>query len=384
MGKWHPLGLWKSPSSYVKYDLLMAEWMEAGRPGAPIQHDPKLFREVSQIVLGYFDSLKGNLRESSLKEVRLALRLLRPYYDFAPEEFGPVQLKGIRDQLLEQHLTRSTISKKIATLRAAFRWAAEEGGIDPSIWHGLLAVRGLRAGTRGLAPPKRVRPVAIEIVRETLVELAPTIRDMVELQLAAGMRPGEVCSMRPRQIETTGDVWLYRPTHHKTLHHGKERVIALGPRAQEIIKPRLGHNLDAPIFSPRQSLREARQESRRNRTSPLSCNRSRDAARAKRRKSVMAKIGDEFTVDVYRRAIQRACERLWPVPAGLDPEARRVWRREHFWHPHQLRHSRATEIRRTHGLDAAKAVLGHASTSTTEIYAQLDVDQAVLVARVSG
>jgi hypothetical protein len=47
------------------------------------------------------------------------------------------------------------------------------------------------------------------------------------------------------------------------------------------------------------------------------------------------------------------------------------------WHPHQLRHTKATQIRREAGLDTARAVLGHRSPSTTEIYAELDLGRAV-------
>ena len=36
------------------------------------------------------------------------------------------------------------------------------------------------------------------------------------------------------------------------------------------------------------------------------------------------------------------------------------------WHPHQLRHTKATEIRREAGLDAARVVLGHRSQQITE------------------
>ena len=35
-----------------------------------------------------------------------------------------------------------------------------------------------------------------------------------------------------------------------------------------------------------------------------------------------------------------------------------------------LRHSFATRVRESHGLDAAQAVLGHATARTTEIYAE--------------
>jgi len=54
-----------------------------------------------------------------------------------------------------------------------------------------------------------------------------------------------------------------------------------------------------------------------------------------------------------------------------------------LWHPNQLRHSMATELRREAGLDAARVVLGHRSPTTTEIYAEVDVQKAAeLMARL--
>ena len=58
----------------------------------------------------------------------------------------------------------------------------------------------------------------------------------------------------------------------------------------------------------------------------------------------------------YRTAIQRACDRAFPhptldqKPAAQLTEAERQelkqWRSDHRWHPHQLRHTYATEARR--------------------------------------
>jgi integrase len=50
------------------------------------------------------------------------------------------------------------------------------------------------------------------------------------------------------------------------------------------------------------------------------------------------------------------------------------------WHPHQLRHTKATEIRREYGLDAARALLGQHGPQVTELYAELDQAKAVEVA----
>jgi site-specific recombinase XerD len=60
----------------------------------------------------------------------------------------------------------------------------------------------------------------------------------------------------------------------------------------------------------------------------------------------------------------------------------RAWRRGHRWRPNQLRHSRATELRR-YGLDLAKTVLGHSKVETTQLYAEKDVASAMdLMSRI--
>ncbi|MDG3007695.1 tyrosine-type recombinase/integrase [Paludisphaera mucosa] len=43
------------------------------------------------------------------------------------------------------------------------------------------------------------------------------------------------------------------------------------------------------------------------------------------------------------------------------------------WHPHQLRHSAATALRREFGLDVARAASGHTSPAVTLRYAEADV-----------
>jgi hypothetical protein len=43
--------------------------------------------------------------------------------------------------------------------------------------------------------------------------------------------------MRTRDVDTSGRVWSFTPEAHKTEHHGKERRIYLGPRAQTVLRP---------------------------------------------------------------------------------------------------------------------------------------------------
>jgi integrase len=74
---------------------------------------------------------------------------------------------------------------------------------------------------------------------------------MIDLQLLAGMRPGEVVIMRSCDVDMSCPVWVYRPQLHKTEHHGPSREIRLGPKAQAIVQSFLKADLQAYLFSPK-------------------------------------------------------------------------------------------------------------------------------------
>jgi integrase len=75
----------------------------------------------------------------------------------------------------------------------------------------------------------------------------------------------------------------------------------------------------------------------------------------------------------------------WRARLGEERWAQVVtWRANHHWHPHQLRHRRATEVRAQFGLDAAQVVLGHAAADVTQVYAEVNLEKAAEVARLTG
>jgi integrase len=239
-----------------------------------------------------------------------------------------------------------------------------------------------------------VCPVATKTVDAILPFLSRHVAAMVKLQLVTGMRPGEVCSMRSCDIDTTTSPWAYRPADHKTAHRGHNRVVFLGPRAQEIVKPFLRANVQEYLFSPAEAEAERRAAASARRKTPAGYGNGPGKNR-KRRPRVQP--GERYTTDSYRGAIEAACERAFPPPAPLaqrDDEtgaqwrvrltaeqraALAAWRREQRFHPHQLRHTAATRIREEHGLEAAQVILGHRSIMPTQIYAEASVRKAAAV-----
>ena len=122
------------------------------------------------------------------------------------------------------------------------------------------------------------------------------------------------------------------------------------------------------IGSPAEAQAERRTAMRAGRITPVQpSQRNRAKARPAKRP------GESYTVESYRRAISYGIKR-----ANRERAERGLPLIPH-WHPHQLRHSAATRLRKEFGLDAARAVLGHSTPVVTEVYAELDAMKAAEV-----
>jgi integrase len=175
---------------------------------------------------------------------------------------------------------------------------------------------------------------------------------MILVQQLCGGRPQDMIEMKPCDIDRSGPVWEYRPGRHKTEHRDRERIIFLGPRAQELLRPCLeGIGPDEYVFSPRRAEAARMKELRLRRGLPVD-KPSRDRGRWNLR--------DHYDADSYRRAVRRACLKA-VIP---------------IWCPLQLRHAAGTLIRKRYGLEASQAVLGHAELSVTQVYSEVDLQMA--------
>ena len=54
------------------------------------------------------------------------------------------------------------------------------------------------------------------------------------------------------------------------------------------------------------------------------------------------------------------------------------------WHPNQLRHTAATDVRQRFGLEAAQILFGHAKANVTQVYAERNRGLGERVASVIG
>jgi integrase len=363
------LGKHGSPESRAEYDRLIAEWLANGRSLNTSQAGAPSDATVNEVILAFWQHAELHYRHpdgsptGELDNFRDSLRPLRKLYgSLLAREFSPLKLKAVRKAMIDAGLARTTINQRVSRILRVFRWAASEELIPSGVYQSLKTVAGLPQGRCDAKEAKPVGPVPDSLVEAIQPHVARQVWTMVQLQRLTGMRPGEVVIMRTGDVDRSRDVWTYAPARHKTQHRGKSRRIAIGPRAQEVLTPWLRPALDEYLFSPREAMAEFRAGQRQRRKTALS-----PSQQARKPKPNM-RLSERYVPRSYNHAIRYGCTR-----AGIPP-----------WHPNQLRHSAATRIRKHSDLDAARAVLGHSDSKTSEIYAERDFEQANRVMREIG
>ncbi len=369
------LGRWNTKASRAEYDRLTGEWLAAGRCLPEVDGGPS----VAELALAYWRHAKSFYTKDgkptgSIDRIRIALRTLRETYGPTPaREFGPLALQAVRQTLVDAGNSRRYINYLIDSIRRVFKWGASQELVPVDTYRALTTVVGLQRGRSGAREPKPIKPVDDAVVDATLAHLSEIVADMVRFQRLTGCRPGEACLIRPCDVDTSGDVWTYRPESHKTEHHGRERIICIGPKAQDVLRPYLLRDKSAYCFVPAESERKRLAVLHDKRRTPLSCG-NRPGTNRKRKPKRQA--GAQYTTGSYHRAIQRALELANRERSKADQLPK--------WSPNRLRHSAATEIRRQFGLEAAQVTLGHATADVSQIYAERDLTLAVEIMRRIG
>jgi hypothetical protein len=171
---------------------------------------------------------------------------------------------------------------------------------------------------------------------------------MVEFQRLTGCRPGEACNLRLCDIDMSGSTWLYRPTTHKTAWKGKSRTVAIGPRAQAILKEFFTLDISDYLFSPKRAMEKYQADRAADRKTPkYPSHMARNAGKRKARPKRAPK--EKYDSASYARA----CDQAFPPSAPLAKQADETlaewdarlderekaqlaeWRQQQRWHPNQ-------------------------------------------------
>ena len=290
--------------------------------------------------------------------------------------FGPVLLEELMHELASEKVRcvknggkidyrpRKTINRTIKTIRMIFGWAVTRELIPPEKYVAMKSMKLLKAYRTNARELKKVQHVSDSIIEQTLPHLPNVVSDMVRFQRLTGVRPGELCLLRPEDVDRSEATWLWRLSNHKNAWRDHTREIHIGPKGRAILEPYLDRPADQNCFLSSESELVRNRERRNKRASPMT-----PSQRARRKKSAQKyRKVTAYTRDSYRRAITRACEK----------------NNISVWSPNRLRHTAATEARAKHGLDAAQIRLGHKHARTTEIYADLNRQRAAELAEQLG
>lgn len=360
---------------------------------------PKAFDGRLATLCGLYVAHCKRYYSAASKEPAAAERAVKHLVDLCPNlsvtDFGPRQFKAVRQGLIDarrpdgkSHFCQSEIARRTAWWKRMYRWGVSEELVPLAALQILETVSGLYEGKDQVRPPKEVDSVAQENIDAILPYLPPVVADMLMVQLLSGLRPGELCKMKPRFIQKVDDHWFYVPVKedgsarpdHKTARFGHRKAVPLGPLAMKILDRYINRPFDAHLFSPAEAMEQRLKVRESARQTPHGPGRNRRGSN--RKGNPRWRPGDHYTTTSYGRAITyaiRACNRdrqgqvdnmkaLGTTPAiALVPD----------WHPHQLRHTCGERIRNRYGKEAARAQLGQFQGRVTDGYTGLPIDQAI-------
>lgn len=356
------LGKYDSPESKSRY----AKFIEGLKKNAPVVSrkslSPLTVEEIAVTFLNHMKSIRGEKNKETVcyrDSVRHLLNGLE-WGRNQPENCGDIGLDTIED-LAPRHLVmvqrsmasadycRRHINQTVKRIKRVFKWAVFEGLAPKDLHAHLQTTPHLKRGQFGVRESKKIGKVKWESIEVTAKYSSPQIAAMMKIQYLCGMRPGEVCIMRPMDIDRSpGDVWIFRPEAHKTQHHDKTLLKAIGKEAQKILQPFLDRDPEAYLFSPR--------EAEEWRLSQI-----RKRPQKKKRKPAKRMLQDRYNTNSYRRAIVYAIAKAQKNNEKLG-----------HWFPLQSRHASATEVDAALGRKASQKWMGHALIETTATYIETD------------
>lgn len=362
------LGKFEDPATQERAHRLLAEWLANGYR-VPVAPNDILVEELLEAYWlhcqEWYRRPDGTPSDRTLGGIGCSLAVVRNLYSqIRAVNFGPLALRACREKWIIAGLRRTTVNKRVSEVKRAFKWAASLEMIPAATFHALTTVEGLKMGRTKAKESRVVTAVAEAHINAIEGRVSQQVWGLVRLQLLTGARSGEILMLRRRDLDTSGPVWTVKVEAHKTSYRGRDRTLYLGPQAQALLKEFFpGKGPVDFLFSPKDAVQE--------RHAACDSHRHQPVVPAKTQRT----LGDCYTANSYRRAIIRACM-----------EIRKDTGDNNFplWHPHQLRHTCATRLRKEFGLDAAAKFLGHARCDVTQVYAHLDASQAIELARQVG
>lgn len=275
----------------------------------------QLFLEYLTVELG----LSANTRQAYERDLRLFCKTLGFKNSDALVNVSREQITGYMTQLKEKGLAAATIARKLAAIKAFYRFMTAEGYMDAN------PAEVVEAGTKGIKLPRVLsEDEVVRLLNQPDITTAEGFRDrtMLEVLYATGMRVSELINLTLERVDLN---MKYIIAFGKG---SKERIVPLGSVAAEFLQQYL------------EKVRPKLTHEERNTNIVF-----------------LAFGGHELTRQRFWQII-RAYGRKASINKALTP--------------HILRHSFATHLL-DNGADlrSVQELLGHSDISTTQIYTHL-------------
>lgn len=263
--------------------------------------------------------LSANTRQAYERDLRLFCKTLGFKNSDALVNVSREQITGYMTQLKEKGLAAATIARKLAAIKAFYRFMTAEGYMDAN------PAEVVEAGTKGIKLPRVLsEDEVVRLLNQPDITTAEGFRDrtMLEVLYATGMRVSELINLTLERVDLN---MKYIIAFGKG---SKERIVPLGSVAAEFMQQYL------------EKVRPKLTHADRNTNIVF-----------------LAFGGHELTRQRFWQII-RAYGRKANINKALTP--------------HILRHSFATHLL-DNGADlrSVQELLGHSDISTTQIYTHL-------------
>lgn len=263
--------------------------------------------------------LSANTRQAYERDLRLFCKTLGFKNSDALVNVSREQITGYMMQLKEKGLAAATIARKLAAIKAFYRFMTAEGYMDAN------PAEVVEAGTKGIKLPRVLsEDEVVRLLNQPDITTAEGFRDrtMLEVLYATGMRVSELINLTLERVDLN---MKYIIAFGKG---SKERIVPLGSVAAEFLQQYL------------EKVRPKLTHADRNTNIVF-----------------LAFGGHELTRQRFWQII-RAYGRKANINKALTP--------------HILRHSFATHLL-DNGADlrSVQELLGHSDISTTQIYTHL-------------
>lgn len=263
--------------------------------------------------------LSANTRQAYERDLRLFCKTLGFKNSDALVNVNREQITGYMTQLKEKGLAAATVARKLAAIKAFYRFMTAEGYMDAN------PAEVVEAGTKGIKLPRVLsEDEVVRLLNQPDITTAEGFRDrtMLEVLYATGMRVSELINLTLERVDLN---MKYIIAFGKG---SKERIVPLGSVAAEFLQQYL------------EKVRPKLTHAGRNTNIVF-----------------LAFGGHELTRQRFWQII-RAYGRKANINKALTP--------------HILRHSFATHLL-DNGADlrSVQELLGHSDISTTQIYTHL-------------